>query len=424
MTTTTATPHPAAAGPEVLAGIRVLDFTERIQGPWATQALGDLGAEIIKVERASSVTPDGRPDERYPDPADPPSLYSATFLCTNRNKKSITLDLKSGGGLAVARRLVALADVVYENFRPGVMDRLGLGYDDCAAINPGIVYASASGYGPDGPYAAKPGQDVLAQALGGFGAMNVSGDGRPTAVGWSVTDMLGGMNGAFAVLAALLHRQRTGQGQRVSVSLLDSAVAAQCEQGVHFLNTQVGEPARRTPMHAHPYIPPPYGFYKTADGYLALSSGRQLPQLARILDAPELLDERFAGYWGRERNRVELEEILEAKLQARTTAEWLELMEPEDLFAAPVKTFAEAFSDPQVRHNGMVVTVESPLGELKLIGPPYRLSRTPPRVKTAPPVHGQHTGEVLTLAGYTPGEIDALHESGAVPAPRPSDETR
>jgi succinate---hydroxymethylglutarate CoA-transferase len=412
--------------PKVLAGIQVLDFTERIQGPYGTQMLGDLGAEIIKVERVQALTPDGRPDERYPVPpagipatdADAPghpSLYSATFLSANRNKKSVTVDLKSPGGKEVVRRLVGVCDVVYENFRPGVMGRLGFGYEDCLRLNPSIVYASASGYGLDGPYARKPGQDVLAQALGGFGAMNVSGDGRPTAVGMSITDVMGGMNGAFAVLAALFHRERTGQGQQVHVCLLDSAIAAQSEQAVHFLNTSVGEPVRGTVMHAHPYIPPPYGFYATKDGFLALSSGRQIPQLARLLGAPELVeDPRFSGYWGRERFRVEMEEIIEARLRTKTSAEWLEVMEAEDLFVAPVKSFAEAFSDPQVVHNQMVVSVDSPIGELKLIGPAFRLSKTPPRVVSAPPTHGQHTDEVLAMVGYTPTEITTLRNQGVV----------
>jgi crotonobetainyl-CoA:carnitine CoA-transferase CaiB-like acyl-CoA transferase len=406
--------------PDVLAGIRVLDFTERMQGPYGTQMLSDLGAEIIKVERVQSLTPDGRPDERYGSNGqygrteEDSTFYPAGFLAANRNKKSVTIDLKSPEGKEVVRRLVEKVDVVYENFRPGVMERLGIGYDDCRAINPSIIYASASGYGPDGPYARKPGQDVLAQAVGGFGAINASGDGRPTAVGMSITDVMGGMNGAFAVLAALFHRERTGEGQRVGVCLLDSAIAAQSEQAVHFLNTQVGEPDRGTPMHAHPYIPPPYGFYATKDGYLALSSGRQIPQLARILDAPELLDSRFEGYWGRARNRVEMEELIEARLRTRTSAEWLEVMEAEDLFVAPVKTFAETFTDPQVVHNGMVVSVDSPIGELKLIGPAFKLSATPARVRTAPPTHGQHTDEILGFAGYTPGEIAGLREAGAV----------
>ena len=413
--------RPQDQAPQVLAGVRVLDFTERMQGPYGTQMLADLGAEVIKVERVRSLTPDGRPDERYgaggrygKDPADS-TFYASGFLAANRNKKSVTVDLKSDGGREVVRRLVGVCDVVYENFRPGVMDRLGFGYADCVALNPSVVYASATGYGPDGPYAGKPGQDVLAQAVGGFGAINVSADGRPTPVGFSITDVMGGMNGGFAVLAALYHRLRTGEGQHVRVSLLNSAIAAQSEQAVHFLNTPVGEPVRGTVMHAHPYIPPPYGFYATKDGYLALSSGRQIPQLCRILGLPDLSrDPRFADVWSRDRNRAEFEALIEGALKQRTTAEWLPLMEAEDLFVAPVLSFEQTFSHPQVVHGQMVVTVDSPAGPLKLVAPAFQLSRTPATVRTAPPQHGQHTEEVLHWLGYTTEQIQTLREQGAV----------
>jgi crotonobetainyl-CoA:carnitine CoA-transferase CaiB-like acyl-CoA transferase len=407
------------AGP--LAGIRVLDFTERMQGPYGTQILADFGAEVIKVERRVSLTVDGRPDERYgpngrygQDPADT-SFYAAGFLAANRNKKSVTIDLKNDEGKSVVARLVGICDVVYENFRPGVMARLGFGYDDCAKINPSVIYASAYGYGSDGPYQRRPGQDVLAQAISGFGAMNIAADGRPTPVGMSITDLLGGMNGAIAVLAALRHRERTGEGQRVEVNLLASAVAAQSEQAVHFLNTDIGEPDRGTVMHAHPYIPAPYGFYATKDGYLALSSGRQIPELSRILGVPDLTaDPRFATPRERNEHREEFEQLLEDALQHKTTAEWMELMEPEGLFAAPVKSFAEAFSDDQVSQQGMIATIDSPVGELKLPAPPYRLSRTPATVRTAPPRHGEHTDEVLESAGFSRDEIDRLRQEEAI----------
>jgi len=407
------------AGP--LAGIRVLDFTERMQGPYGTQILADFGAEVIKVERRVSLTVDGRPDERYgpngrygQDPADT-SFYAAGFLAANRNKKSVTIDLKNDEGKAVVARLVGICDVVYENFRPGVMARLGFGYDDCAKINPSVIYASAYGYGSDGPYERRPGQDVLAQAIGGFGAMNIAADGRPMPVGMSITDLLGGMNGAIAVLAALRHRERTGEGQRVEVNLLASAVAAQSEQAVHFLNTDVGEPDRGTIMHAHPYIPAPYGFYATKDGYLALSSGRQIPELSRILGVPDLsADPRFATPAARNEHRQDFEQLLEEALQHKTTAEWMELMEPEGLFAAPVKSFAEAFTDEQVAQQKMIATIESPVGELKLPAPPYRLSRTPAAVRTAPPRHGEHTDEVLESVGFSRDEIDRLRENEAI----------
>ena len=407
------------AGP--LAGVRVLDFTERMQGPYSTQILADFGAEVIKVERRVSLTVDGRPDERYgpngrygQDPADT-SFYAAGFLAANRNKKSVTIDMKNDEGKAVVARLVGICDVVYENFRPGVMARLGFGYDDCAKINPSVIYASAYGYGSDGPYERRPGQDVLAQAIGGFGAMNIAADGRPMPVGMSITDLLGGMNGAIAVLAALRHRERTGEGQRVEVNLLASAVAAQSEQAVHFLNTDVGEPDRGTIMHAHPYIPAPYGFYATKDGYLALSSGRQIPELSRILGVPDLsADPRFATPAARNEHRQDFEQLLEEALQHKTTAEWMELMEPEGLFAAPVKSFAEAFTDEQVAQQGMIATIESPVGELKLPAPPYRLSRTPAAVRTAPPRHGEHTDEVLESVGFSRDEIDRLRQKEAI----------
>ena len=404
-----------------LAGVRVLDFTERMQGPYGTQILADFGAEVIKVERRVSLTVDGRPDERYgpngrygQDPADT-SFYAAGFLAANRNKKSVTIDLKNDEGKAVVARLVGICDVVYENFRPGVMARLGFGYDDCAKINPSVIYASAYGYGSDGPYERRPGQDVLAQAIGGFGAMNIAADGRPMPVGMSITDLLGGMNGAIAVLAALRHRERTGEGQRVEVNLLASAVAAQSEQAVHFLNTDVGEPDRGTVMHAHPYIPAPYGFYATKDGYLALSSGRQIPELSRILGVPDLsADPRFATPAARNEHRQDFEQLLEEALQHKTTAEWMELMEPKGLFAAPVKSFAEAFTDEQVAQQGMISTIESPVGELKLPAPPYRLSRTPAAVRTAPPRHGEHTDEVLESVGFSRDEIDRLRQKEAI----------
>lgn len=412
----------SSSGP--LAGVRVLDFTERMQGPYGTQILADLGADVIKVERPQALTPDGRPDERYgsrflygKDPEDS-RFYSAGFLAANRNKRSIALDLKSAEGVAVARRLVGVSGVVYENFRPGVMERFGLGYEECRAINPSVIYASASGYGQSGPYVELPGQDILTQAIAGWGAMNADHTGRPVPVGMSITDVLGGMNGAIGVLAALVHRALTGEGQRVGTSLLESAIACQSEQAVHFMNTGAGEMRRRTPGHGLAYIPAPYGFYATKDGYIALSSGRQIRQYCRILGLPDLSqDPRFNDYWIREENREEFVGMLESALKEKTTKEWVELMRAEDLFCAPVNTLEEAFADLQVQHTEMVVEVESPIGPLKLVGVPYRLSKTPAEVRTAPPLHSQHYREILKLAGYDGEEVDGLVERGTVALP-------
>jgi crotonobetainyl-CoA:carnitine CoA-transferase CaiB-like acyl-CoA transferase len=391
-----------SSGP--LHGIIVIDFTERVQGPYATQMLGDFGADVIKVERPSAVTPDGRPDERYPRQGEPSTIYQATFLANNRNKRSIVLDLKTPEGITSARDLIATADVVYENFRPGVMDRLGLGYDDCAELNPSIVYVSASGYGATGPYRSKPGQDVLIQAISGFGSMNADEHSRPQPVGMSITDVLGGLNGAAAAIAAIVHRLRTGEGQHVEVDLLSSAIAALGEHAVHFLNNDdAGEPKRQTVMHGHGYIPPPYGFYATADGHIALSSGRQIATVCAILGIDDLTtDSRFATFEQRRTHQIEFESALEDALSARTTAEWLELMEADDVFAAPVHRFDSVFRDPQVIHRGIVKRVETPEGAMNLLSPAARFSRTPSDVWKVPPAHGQHTDEILA-------ELQARH---------------
>lgn len=398
--------------PCALEGVRVIDFTERMQGPYGTQILGDLGAEIIKIER-----PDARygEDGSFGPNVERPVFYSAGFLAANRNKKSVAVDLKSDRGRAVVEQLVRGCDVVYENFRPGVMEKLGFGIEQCRQLNPSVIYASASGYGSDGPYVRRPGQDVLVQGIAGFGAINASETGQPIPVGMSIADLLGGMNGATAVLAALLHRERTGEAQWVSTNLLDSAIAAQSEQAVHFLNSSAGEPRRGMATHAHPYIPPPYGFYATKDGHIALSSGRQIAQICRIIGIEDLSRHSdYADVRDRDANRVAFENKLETALQERTSSDWLAVMEPEDLFVAPVNSFHEAFRDPQVVHNRMVQTFDSPLGELRLISPPFKMERTPPSIRSIPPLHGQHTRQVLEQAGFTPAEVDALVRDGVI----------
>lgn len=387
-----------------LDGIVVLDFTERVQGPYATQMLGDLGADVIKVEREHALTPDGRADERYSVDGrpSPRSLYRATFLANNRNKRSIALDLKSDRGAEIARALVERADIVYENFRPGAMARLGLDYESCRRIKPDVIYVSATGYGDEGPYVTKPGQDVLVQALSGMGTMNAAADGRPTPVGMSISDVLGGVNGAAAALAALVHRQRTGEGQRVTVDLLGSALAAMSEHIVHFANNDPGEPQRGTVMHGHGYIPPPYGFYATRDGCIALSSGRQIAQICEIVGLPDLTaDPRFDTWEKRSAARAEMEELLESALAARTTDEWLALMEPADIFVARVNSIGEALTDPHVAATGRLLSVDSVDGPLTLVASPIGFSASVPDPPKPPPLHGADTDDILAELGLT-----------------------
>jgi crotonobetainyl-CoA:carnitine CoA-transferase CaiB-like acyl-CoA transferase len=404
-----------------LENIRVLDFTIMMQGPHGTMMLGDLGAEILKVERPARLGgPSGRVDERYGvhggygrNPAEN-TWYATMFLAHNRNKKSLTLDLKKPEAREIALRLVKTCDVVYENFRPGAMDRLGLGYEQCRAVNPSIVYASATGFGPDGPYAHRPGQDLLAQALSGIGTLNASADGRPTPVAFSIPDLLGAVYGAFGVLGALYHRAQTGEGQRVSVCLLDSALAGLSEVAAHYLNTGA-EPERGSPMHANPFIPTPYGIYKTQDGYLALSGAQTVAALSRVLGLPNLLeDPRFDTFWKRVHHRAEMDALIEQALETKTTADWMERMEAADLWAAPVHSFPQVFSDPQVAHNDMVLTMETPVGPLRVPGFPYKLSRTPAQLRCPPPRLGEHTDEVLRHAGYSGEEIRAFHAAEVI----------
>jgi len=404
-----------------LDNVRILDFTIMMQGPHGTMMLGDLGAEIIKVERPARLGgPSGREDQRYglhggygKNPEEN-TWYASSFIAHNRNKRSITVDLKKPEGREIILRLAKVCDVFYENFRPGAMDRLGLGYEDCRKVNPSIIYASATGYGPDGPYAHRPGQDLIAQALSGVAAMNAPAGGRPTQVAISFADLLGAIYGAYAVLAALHHRRATGEGQRVNVCLLDSCIAGLSEMAVHCLNTNV-EPDRGSEMHALPFIPTPYGIYRTKDGYITISGSQTVPKLSEVLGLPDLTkDPRFDTFWKRVNNRGEMDAVIEEALAKKTTAEWMELMEKADLWASRVNTFPQAFSDPQVLHNQMVLTVDSPAGPLKMPGFPYKLSKTPAQVRMPPPLLGQHTDEILQATGYSAEEIRAFRDAEVI----------
>jgi CoA:oxalate CoA-transferase len=391
--------------PSAFSGVRVLDFTRAQQGPFATLLLADMGAEVIKVEppggemgRAIGLQPDG---------------FSSYFEGHNRGKKSITLDLKKPGALDVVRRLIPSTDIVVENFRPGVMERLGLGYDDLKAIRPGIIYASASAWGREGPWASRGGYDHVAQALSGVMYEQGEGPGgQPQALIGGFADQVGAMLLAFGIASALAVRERDGIGQHVDGSLIGGMVAMQSKQIVEFLRTgkQSGFQRRRAATYTN---------YECADGRhvaIAANSQEMWERLCDAIDAAPLkADERFADPWGRAKNKDELVEELGKAFCTRPMEDWLGPLADHDVPYAPVLDYAGMSEHPQYWANDYLVEIDTPhLGPMRVPGPPIHMSETPPRVQGAGPILGMHTEEILLDAGYTWAEIEELKESGAI----------
>ncbi len=391
-----------------LSGIRVIDLGRHLAGPTAAMWLGDLGADVIKIEN-----PGKGEDARS---SGPPFFHgeSAFFLAANRNKRSLALDLKRPEGQEVFRTLAATADVVVENFRPGVMEALNIGYDTVAETNPGIIYCSISGYGKDGPYANRPGLDQIIQGVSGLMSITGFEGGEPTRVGIPIADLLTGLFGAYGVLAALQARERTGRGQRVETSLLESMVGTLAFQATRYLNGGDVPP----PAGNHHPINAPYGVFRTRDGYVTIggTGDKRWPLLCQTIDAPELLeDERFATNGGRHANRLELADLISEKLQTRTSAEWEEILNDAGVPCGPILGVDQALDHPQVRHREMVVEIEHPTaGLLHLLGLPVKLSATPGGVRHAPPVLGQHSAEILEEIGVGAQEVERLAEAGVV----------
>ena len=401
------------AGP--LSHLRVLDLSRVLAGPWATQVLADLGAEVIKVERpgigdeSRAWGPPFLRDARGEETGE-----SAYFLGTNRGKRSIAVDLSVPEGRAIVRRLAERSDVLVENFKVGALDRLGLGYDELSAANPGLVYCSITGFGQTGPYRARAGYDFLIQAMGGL--MSVTGEpdgapgGGPMKVGVAIADVLTGMYATTAVLAALAHRERSGRGQRVDLALLDVQVAMLANQAQSTLVT--GRPPGRM-GNAHPSIVP-YQAFATRDGHIVLAVGND-GQFARFCEAagrPELSrDARFATNAARVRNRADLVALLAPVLAARTSRDWIAALEGAGVPGGPINDLAQVLADPQVRARGLRVEVPHPLaGTVPVVASPIRLSETPVEHGT-PPLLGQHTREVLVeVLGMDAAEVEALRE--------------
>ncbi|MFD1538587.1 CaiB/BaiF CoA transferase family protein [Nonomuraea guangzhouensis] len=386
----------------VLDGYRVVDLSIAMAGPLAAMRLGDLGADVIKVEPVT-----GEWQRHAPAGGATGHRVNASFLSLNRNKRSLAVNLKSDEGRDIVHRLAATADVFLQNYRPGVAERLGMDHATISGLNPRVIYVSMSGYGETGPYVSRPGQDLLLQAMSGA-MLSTGRDGDPPApAGTYAIDAITAYSAFEGALAALLHRERTGEAQRVSVNMLDAAIAVQMQELSVF--TVGGVPQRRgREPHGHTYIRAPYGVFATKDGYLALGMPR-LDGLAVALDLPEL-----AGMDGHTQ-RDEITSTVARRLPDRTTAEWLEICARHDLWAGQVYGYAELVADPQVRHNGSFVTYDHRTeGTVTTPGFPYGFSATPPQVRRGAPLVGEHTAEILGELGYPAERTAELVEKGVL----------
>lgn len=390
-----------------LGGLVVLDLSRVLAGPYCGMILGDLGAEVIKIE-----APDTGDDARaYPPFVNDESAY---FMSLNRNKKSVVLNLKHPEGQAVLKKLASQADVLIENFRPGTMDRLGLGYDVLKAINERIIYAAISGFGQDGPYAHKPAYDLIIQGMGGVMSLTAHPGGLPTRVGSAVGDIAAGMFGAIGILAALRAREVTAKGQFVDIAMLDCQVAL-LENAIarYWATEQTPQPTG----NRHPSITP-FQAFPTKDSYVvcAVGNDRLWERFCLTIDKEELLhDPRFSSNALRTANIAVLEPILIRVFRERTTSEWMGIMEAAGIPCGPINTIDKVIKDPQVKFREMVEEIEHPVAGQQLIhGRPIKLSETPGGPLRAAPVLGQHTGEVLRERGFTVEELDQLTRQGVI----------
>ncbi|SAL45742.1 CaiB/BaiF CoA transferase family protein [Caballeronia telluris] len=403
-----------------LSHIRVLDLTRVLAGPWCGQTFADFGADVIKIERPETGDDTrhwGPPYLKTPDGAD--TREAAYYLAANRNKRSVTVDIASPEGQRIIRELAAQSDVVLENYKVGQLKKYGLDYESLKAVKPDLVYCSVTGFGQTGPYASRAGYDFIIQGIGGF--MSITGErdgqpgGGPQKAGVAIADLMTGMYATVGVMAALAHRDRTGEGQYVDMALLDVQVAMLANMNTNFLAS--GQPPVRW-GNAHPNIVP-YQTFQTSDGWIIVAVGND-GQFRKFVEAggrPELADDpRFSTNPSRVRNRETLVPILAAMVRERGKHDWLAALEAAGVPCGPINDLGEVFEDPQVVARGMQVELPHPAGgHVKLVRSPIKMSATPPEARLHPPMLGEHTDSVLReLLGYDDALIAQLRESKAI----------
>jgi formyl-CoA transferase len=400
--------------PRPLSHIRVLDLTRVLAGPWASQNLADLGAEVIKIERPGSGDDTrswGPPFLR--DRNGKETRESAYFLSVNRGKKSVTLDISKPGGAEIARKLAEKSDVLIENYKVGGLAKYGLGYEDLKSGNPRIIYCSVTGYGQSGPRAHLPGYDFIFQGMGGL--MSITGErdelpgGGPQKVGIAVTDVMAGMYASLAITGAIAHRERTGQGQYIDIALLDTIVAFGANQIFNYFHS--GTVPKRW-GNAHPNLLP-YEVFATADGHLILGAGNdsQWASFCAAAERPDLAsDPRFMTMPDRIRSRAALIPIVQEIMKGRSNRDWIERLDAANVPCGPINNYEEVLEDPQVRHRGLKIEMPHPLsGSMAGVASPMRFSKTPVEYAAPPPLLGQHTRDVLSdVLGIGNEELDRL----------------